>query len=450
MNSEQDACRKEADDILECLTPPSWIGAESIKTLLESGNRTRQKSKQTDDQDNQWKLAEERLLRAVEQAEALDPGHWARDSILGLADMYLGVLYHTQGKLGLAIHFYEQARDAFRYDRSNYGCAFFALAVAYQRRGEQAKADGLIAEALAILNQLGKGKKATARWEKTQKATNEHPQKPGADEGGGTGGGRVFADRKSLPPPPRLAPASGEISIWLIVMTLITLLVGAIITLVIPRDGAFKVYAVTLLIMVPIGAAAIIRLQYRCHVPYDSAAVIERMGLPRVAFGPQTITLLPPADRLRAIVPLYRLEYLSSKQKVIVNRDLTVEVSLAMHYGIAGADVGERVDSIVKTIYQLSLGSGASPNRTTQRDKGCPALSPSDLKRAWEKRLLSDLQLTLNEVLPGRRFEELWCDRQNGRLSICGVLRERLATRTQEWGMQILEISMLELNTVMV
>jgi hypothetical protein len=144
------------------------------------------------------------------------------------------------------------------------------------------------------------------------------------------------------------------------------------------------------------------------------------------------------------VVPLYALEYIPPKQRIAVSSDLTVELSLVVRYAIGGCDEAARKRDIRYAIYRLPIETRQRGAIARRPDASVPELSMADLKRAWEKRLLADLQMTLSEVLPGQSLDNLTCNQGGQRDTLCAQLREKLSRRTEECGLCIQEVSLIE------
>jgi hypothetical protein len=105
-------------------------------------------------------------------------------------------------------------------------------------------------------------------------------------------------------------------------------------------------------------------------------------------------------------------------------------------------------ENILRAVYRIQehMKGGDSNQRNSQRKA---EITPTtDLKALWEKNLRSDIQMTLNEVLSAISFQQLFCnqDQNNRRIDLSNWLRDRLAERTAEWGIQIEEVSIVGLN----
>ncbi len=428
---------------MACLDTIRLIGADPVKELLVSGNQARLEGR--------WDQAADDFLRAAERANRLDLLYTSNDSLRGLARMHQGALHHTRGDLATAISFYQEAFEALQYDRHNRAAAQYALGVAYLRRGETAKANDLIPAALAVLTMTAARGAATARWEKIRQGAAGKPP-PAGPNPPPEPPDPLPPNRAPLPAPPDpAAPDLGFIAFLALLALVAFLLGGGVILLAgglsfLPRY--FLIVLATFLVVVPGLLLFMMRRQPDSAIPYQCAAVIERMTIPRVVYGPQSLSLWPSFDRLKAIVPLYGLQYTTPKQRILVSSTLTVEVSAVVHYGIGGEDDQARRQNINHAIYRLPVETRLARSATGPSGGLKPEVSLPDLRRSWERRLLTDVQMTLNAILPGRRFEDITCDRCNQRATLCADLRDHLTERTREWGVQIQEVSLLEVAKV--
>jgi len=189
--------------------------------------------------------------------------------------------------------------------------------------------------------------------------------------------------------------------------------------------------------------ALIARLRLRYPVPFDCAVLVERMGKPKVLWG--SSPFLWPLDKVQAIVPLRPLRYTSPKQEIVLSTDEAVEISLAMYYGVNFSGYNaESAENVLKAVYRIQEGTAAESQQASKNKIAAKTIV--DLKPAWEKRLLFDIVMTLNEVLPGKSFDDLFSNQDIQRVKICTWLRRRLEERTKEWGIGIEELSIVELD----
>jgi hypothetical protein len=438
----EDQLREEANDILACLDTLPLGRAGTIKTHLQDGNQARL--------NGEYAKAAASLLRASEQVNRRDLINVASDSPKGLVRMYQGALDHTQGRLEAAISFYQQATDAFGVsDRHNSGASLLALAVAYQRLGETAKANDFIAEGLPLLEPTSARRIAIERWEKARRPAAPPPSQPPPPPPPGNPSPPPSNAHRTPPYTPRDPdpPDMGFIRVLAAIAFIGFIAGGAFIWL--NRGAAalplyLAAFLITLVIAVAFLTWRMAQARTEDAIPSQRAAVIERMRIPIVVFGPGGLPLLPGIDRLKAVAPLYALEYIPPKQRIAVSSDLTVELSLVVRYAIGGCDEAARKRDIRYAIYRLPIETRQRGAIARRPDASVPELSMADLKRAWEKRLLADLQMTLSEVLPGQSLDNLTCNQGGQRDTLCAQLREKLSRRTEECGLCIQEVSLIE------
>ncbi len=86
----------------------------------------------------------------------------------------------------------------------------------------------------------------------------------------------------------------------------------------------------------------------------------------------------------------------------------------------------------------IAVAEETSPKKNSSQPQ--KTLNPADLRRGWEKRLSSDVSMTLLDVVPKHDPQDLYCDRIAGTNRVAGDLREKLDTRVQRWGLRIEEV----------
>jgi hypothetical protein len=137
------------------------------------------------------------------------------------------------------------------------------------------------------------------------------------------------------------------------------------------------------------------------------------------------------------------MQYTSPKKSIKLGPEESVDIRLAAYYGVRFA--GWDTNDILKAVCDVqSAITSQGADRGSSRQKSKP-LSIEDVKQRWEKRLLSDIIMTLSEILPGWDHDSLSGKYAQQRLDLLARLGRRLADRAREWGMQIEEVTIVEL-----
>jgi regulator of protease activity HflC (stomatin/prohibitin superfamily) len=249
--------------------------------------------------------------------------------------------------------------------------------------------------------------------------------------------------RAPLPSPSEPAPPGTQSLFVLAIIAFATAVSGAIFVFAVGQIKGLVSYVITLIVAIPMMAFLLSRLRANYPVPFDCAVVLERMGTPIVMWGPGTVDKWPFIDQVRAIVPLCSLQYTCPKQKVFTKPDEAIEIRLVVSYGVNSKDWNSA--NVLKAVYHTQEGTMAKDKGQADSKGKSVTRTITDLKQTWEKRLLFDIIMTLNEILPGENLGASSHDQYRRRI-ISNNLRKSLSLRVQEWGMEIEEISIMELG----
>ncbi len=174
-------------------------------------------------------------------------------------------------------------------------------------------------------------------------------------------------------------------------------------------------------------------------VPAVCAALIDGPGGAAIAEGPTAYRGWPFLQKVRAVVPLNVHNYVSSKQKVNLRNNMTVEISLAIryrvhYYGLDEITQRNNVSRAVQAALDVLNKPGASHPKPWQ---------PAELRPAWQRKLLDDIRMTLFQALPALITGE---HLDQDRTLLARQLRQRLQEKVDDWGMQITGVWIAELS----
>jgi hypothetical protein len=456
-----------------------WLYRDSspspVNDLLDKANALRLKPALNYD------AARELCRQALQLTEPGSLTSVSRSST-GLAHMYLGLVYYAGGDLDEAIERLGQASEEFRLHGRNQAVAEFAVGAAYSWRRERSQVYGHIK--LDVLSTLRYGMESSQieqvnkKWEEIQSRLNDSPPRepeppepfPGEERGGKTR--RKYPDLE-LPNLPQQRPPLTE-RIVIPAAIGLTIVVGAILAFALSKYNPMALLAYGLAVSV---AIYVIVKRLQCKAPRDCALVIETGGGSKVRWGPTTYYRWPSQERLRALVPLYPLQYTTPEKSFQLGMDGKMDFRLMVYYRvnawnrvtIASEDSTTRNDSkethaismqsgqakdplaaakkdeenVLNAVYRVQLENTGTGDRTgmTLDDK---SFSADDLRRIWEKRLLKDIIATMIEVLPGRTKAGLTGQDVKARDDLIDDVWKRLAVRVHQWGMEIGDMGILD------
>ncbi len=186
-------------------------------------------------------------------------------------------------------------------------------------------------------------------------------------------------------------------------------------------------YVVTV-VGIPLGYLLAFLFKKPIYIPSSCVALIRHPLGHTICEGPAYFHPLPLVQKGIAIVPLGICNYVSSKQKIALKDNKSVEVSLAVRYRVSARrqnGVLQRED-IVRAV-DAALESSAS--LMIDRNK---LWRTSDLRGAWQHKLVEDIRMTLYESR--RLLADL--DEKN-QIEIGDRLQSKLQSKTKEWGIEI-------------
>jgi len=446
MNGEElaQACQSDATDIVSRLQRHCLAEARSVGELLQQGDAARKEGR--------WSIANERLGQALQLAETDESLCGSLGSVLGLVRMSLGALYQAKGDFLTAITYYQKGEAAFVFDRQNAEVAIYARGIANAWRGETS----LALQAKRSLMSLNGSSDVQVALDRRCEEIRKMLAAP--------------TELLGLPPPPHEPPSkdprpgddapkspltwgfpkipqpSETPGVTLVILIIMIVVIGAAIVLASGHTSAAPIYLMTLAICCVILYLYFGRL-LQVEVPPGCAAVFLHFGQMQVRL--RSFHRWPVVTRVCAVVPLYPLRYTTPKQRVIIGVDQTVELRLAVTYRVNTPCGSQDHEDICKAIYCTQEISPSTSQEGKARKKSGP-LMPGDVKQLWEKRLTSDIVMTLNEVLPGCKYEDLASDEGQKRLAACQRILGSLRDRTVEWGVvpedtQIVDLSRVKL-----
>lgn len=445
---------EEAADMLACLRRPMHTthnDADLItKAWNEVGSILREGPANGDAAEavscDRWQRAERNCCKATDLIERLRRHGGVPVDIEPVQPMYQGALEHARGNFAGAITRYQEAEHLNHLHRHNWAVAILAQALAHLRQNLDDQVPEVM-DALPILNYSEFGRAAEARWHTAQDAYRQRvvaPQPPVA-----------------LPPPlndaPNAAPVDEEVihPNWhpvrqnnpyllrvLIVIAVSIAVLGAVVVAWASGVSQARIgliaYGVAFLAAVIVYFLALV-FEKPTDVPGGCVALIDGPAGTAIAEGPIAFRGWPFLQRVRAIVPLNSHNYVSSKQRVNVRSDLTVEISLAIRYCVHFHGLDEitrrhNVGRAVQAALDLLSKPGASHRRPWQ---------PAELRPAWQRKLLDDTRMTLFQAVPplitGERLDQ-------DRALLAQRFRERLQEKVGDWGIQIMGVWIAELS----
>ncbi len=445
---------EEAADMLACLRRPmhavhndadliTKVWDEVVSILREgpaNGDAAEAVSR------DRWQRAEQNCRKATDLIERLRRRGGVPPDLEPVQPMYQGALEHARGNFPGAITRYQEAERLNFLHRHNRAVAILARALAHLRQNLDDQVPEVM-EALPILNYSEFGRAAEALWNTAQDAYRQRvvaPQPPVA-----------------LPPPPNdalnAAPADEEVihPNWppvqqnnpyllrvLIVIAVSIAVLGAVVVAWASGVSQARIgliaYGLAFLAAVIAYFLALV-FEKPTDIPGVCVALIDGPAGTAIAEGPIAFRGWPLLQKVRAIVPLNIHNYVSSKQKVNVRSDLTVEISLAIRYRVHYHDLDEitrrhNVGRAVQAALDLLSRPGISHRKPWQ---------PAELRPAWQHKLLDDTRMTLFQALPalitGERLDQ-------DRTLLAQRLRERLQEKVGDWGIQIIGVWIAELG----
>ncbi len=189
--------------------------------------------------------------------------------------------------------------------------------------------------------------------------------------------------------------------------------------------GAWFSVIVTVLLVARASSGGLFRLR----VPYEHASVVDEVGQIHVIGPGESWVLIPGLRKLRATVPLMRLTHTLKKHIVsirgTVGGESTARLRVTVQIGYQVADV-----ELAALRFEEALADVRGPK------------THADLQGVWQSRLVSDLKPLLVNELWAHPASECLAHRDK----IQGNLRHRLAKKTHEWGVNITDLDILDME----
>lgn len=399
-------------------------------------------------QKQDWAQAINLCWQVINQAKASDRINGNADSMEGWGRMYLGAVYYCRADFAQALDHFDRAHSKFSLDTINQRIAQFACGAAYAKRGDRTGFDQSITPGLlGALRTIGaRGAEDLSKTlESAFDKSNIKTAAPTANEPDPSEISqkrlRSLQRRRMVSDPDSERPTSvgAQILPW---VGIILIAVVCALTL---RALTRSWYAPILYLVTWVLVSYLLVRRMRHGIPPNHALVIEKSGVPEVAFGPKTYYCWPLVERARTLVPLGPLQYTSPKRTIALAADESVEVRVSVYYGVMPAtqDSGKNV---LRSVYNPHDNTKPTREGQALELSKSGTLDVSQIRARWEKRLLSDIVMTLYEVLPGWTRQGLSGDEASARILLIDWVRQRLEQRVNEWGMVIEELNIIELN----
>lgn len=342
-----------------------------------------------------------------------------------VAVFYRAFIVHLMDRLGEAIRLYEQARGEFE-----------RAAELWEQEDPGSSRVRRCREAATILGEISGDAVATA------------VQGEGETGDGATGATDLMEPENGwqpvvLPPlqpldPPYVPPAEPmslvNLAFALLILCGFSVLMG-LVTFALAGTAALVVFAAML-----VGATAVALVLassstgggFWLRVPYDHAAVVEEDSQPLLVGEVDRWPLVPWSRRLRAVVPLREFTHALPQEQVCLGKSAHDDecryaaLSLQVRYQV--------VDPVEASCYFVGQpGSNGSAEAVLQSE---------DLTRNWESQLSADVEPLLVDELWGSTVPACLTHR----LQIQENLQNRLATRTRRWGVDVKEVTLLDIH----
>jgi tetratricopeptide (TPR) repeat protein len=342
-----------------------------------------------------------------------------------VAVSYRALIVHFMDRLGEAIRLYDHAHGDFE-----------RAAVVWEREDPGSSRVRQCREAATVLGEAARDTVAIAVQdaEETNGNATGAPVVVEPEDGWQP---EVLPSLQPLDPPyvPPAAPASLiDLTFALLIVCCFSLLMG-FVTFALGGTAALVVFAATLLGMAAVAlvlASSSTGGGFWLRVPYDHVAVVEEDSQPLLVGEVQRWPLVPWSRRLRAIVPLREFTYALPGERVCLGKSAQDDEG---RYAALDLQVQYRVIDPVDASYHF-----ARESRSNGAAKS--VLRGEDLTRSWESQLAVDVESLLVDELWGATVPACFTHR----LQIQENLQNRLATRTRRWGVDVTDVTLLDIN----
>jgi hypothetical protein len=501
---ENDSSQAEALEV-EANAIASWLHREFLPEPLPELLDDAEKSRQAD----KWREAADKYQLFLAQTQALNRIDGRIGTYEALAYAYLGIVYYAQNDFIAATEFFKQADKAFAdaLYRRNQAVVAAARGLIHLRREEKVLANTCYQQALGILGESDVQAKVKEQWTKTNKlledareeaARARAVQVPPSSSGKKATrkhrivdheGNMVFDKQRTDSEPVRTSTALK----WLFGIAVVIAMGGLIVVGGLGGWVGAIAYGITFTVAT-MGYVIASFTQTPCNIPSLCAAIIEGVGDPKVVPGPARYYKWLFIQNVRAIVPLHRFQYISSKQTVSLKGETSADVSLAVRFGVghlvqdnaidkaahepgneetdkdptAPTDNGAHADpsdqhqkdgsknkndagamdlpfhyqisdqDVLRSVYAIRdmEAKGGAGDRKTK------ILMPGALRPLWQKKLGDDAKMTLYAVLSGK-YGSKELDSEIEKIEV--ALTQDLNARTHDWGICVQEVRIAEL-----
>jgi tetratricopeptide (TPR) repeat protein len=443
---------EEAADILTCLYKPLVDSADPIMKDLDGAAAILREGPTAGPDPKtpapkRWQCAERNCRRAADLVECLRRRSRSIHGLDGLLPMYQGALEHARGNFASAIAYYKDAEQLLRDHRHNWAVAILAQALVFLQQDIEDQVPE-VGDALQALRVSEFGRTATERWQAAQEAykqrTTAHSPAKEASAGGPSSSPTVTSSESAPenPPshhmPPSMTISNSRIRI-LAAIAAAAAVIGFVVVIGVGRTLLGLVAYLGTFLVAVLAYLLAIAFERPLEIPDMCAALIKGPAGPTIRPGPESYRGWPLIQKARAIVPLSAQNFVSSRQKVNIKSSLTVEISLAVRYRVCYYDVDSNaqrsnINRAVDGVLDLLPKLNASHNGPWQ---------PGDLRAAWQRKLLDDIRMTLYQCLPNLITSN---QLDQSRAMITQQLTRSLRDKTKEWGIEILEVYVAELN----
>jgi len=444
---------REAADILTCLYKPSFdeVGP-AMETLDDLMCTLREGPIAGPDAERsnlaRWQRAKENYRRAADLADRLRRRGGSDHYLEGLLPMCEGALEHARGYFAAANQRYAEAASLWSNNhRHNWAVAILAQALACLRQGLKDQIPE-VGDALRALRASEFGRTAIECWQAAQKAYEQRmaappsptPQTPVSSDAdmvdNETGYGHARWQDVQTPD-----AINARLIRILAVVAIIVALLGAGFVIGIGQAWIGLLAYILAFVAAVLGRILIVVFEKPVEIPDLCVALIEGpMGI-TVRVGPVSYRGWPFLQKVRAIVPLNAYNYVSSKQKVVLSSEASVEISLAVryrvrYYGLHPVDQRHSISRSVNAVRDQLVKPGVHRREPWR---------PDDLRTAWQSKLRDDIRMTFYQSLP-LLGNPKHIDQE--RKAVESRLKVRLQDKVDDWGIEILGVWIAELNEI--
>ncbi len=434
------AYKTDVQDILSLLSVVSLSGYGMLAQYLKEG---KEKIEEGD-----YLTAQELLIKALQRTYGYQGFNGASQSARGLITMYLAICHHAMGDFAGALLHYLDAKEAFStgFDGYNSNVALYACGLIYAWQRQEAKVGDVAQELCAgFRGQILSDKLIRHNLEIEQMpAETPSSDKPGSTEDISAPGVTSATDGSNANGTSTQVPKAGLTLPWVVrvgSLFLTLILFGLVVVSLMGLSIDRLVMILTLGFSTWVLYLVFDRL-LRVPVRPGCYTVLQRRGDLLPSFS-RTPFARRPFDKIAAFVPSCYHYTQSQKQKVATGPSTYVEIQVSFSYGIQETTDKELMAEAIRKAVSMAQEIMAPKSREHDK-KGDNPLEPPELKRAWEKRLKEDISMALYDVLPSYEFKNLFCDKTTKVSTVCQELQTNLDRRSQQWGINVIEVRIVE------